>query len=565
MTHFSILSTLTKLIPALLFCASLDAQIRVTSLFGDHMILQQNSTNAIWGFGAPGEKVTLSSSWGEKVSTTTDPNGKWIAFLATPSYGTGFSIDIQGDNKIQLRDVAIGEVWLCAGQSNMGWAVGNTVSGEEDAKKANHPNLRIYRSAREHWHEPIDENRDRLAKWEKCTPEAALKTSAVSFYFAQKLHQSLDIPVGIIQRAFAGTPIEGWLPWDVQKNDPRAIAHKESMDSKLKDGQIEEGIAKFEKELAEYNRLIDSGETMKNSVKALSPPIITKPSVLGHQYPSHMYNAMIHPVMPYGIKGAIWYQGERNSKTAPQAIHYQHQMKLLIETYRNLWHQKSQGHSDKNFPFQFTQLPSWHAPQVKPVEGVEAVWSINRESMRLAQQNTPNAYMAVSIDTGSVSQLHPKNKKSIGLRHAYLALANTYEKDFVGSGPIFKSHRVVGNKIELSFDSIGSGLTPAKNSPLDTFAIAGEDRVWHWAKATIVDNKVLIESPKVSKPIAARYAWAMNPSQRNMLYNKEGIPASPFRTDDWPLYQPGEEELVVAKPANDKSAPQDWERPKDLQ
>lgn len=531
------------------------------------MILQQEATNPIWGWAEAGEKVTVKASWGATTTTTADDDGKWMLLLNTPKYGTGHSLSVNGKNEITIQDVAIGEVWLCAGQSNMGWSTGNSFEAEGEAH-VDLPNLRLFKSAREHWHEPLEENRDRLAQWKLCDPNSAAETSAVAYYFGKTLHQKLDVPVGIIQRAYAGTPIEGWMPWTLQQDDPRAVAHKQSMDAnavrqKEKQGKTNpKALAAFEVELEQYNAIIDAGETMKNASRPLAPPIITQPADLGHQYPQNIYNAMIVPVRPYGIRGMIWYQGERNSKNAPQAAHYRKQLPQMIAHFRSSWHEQSDGNVAKDFPFQFTQLPSWNPQQSEPVEGVEASWAVNRESMRLAASEVPNAGMAVSIDTGDAVELHPKNKKPIGIRHALYALENTYGENIVGSGPRFQKQEITGDKVTLIFDSVGSGLTTDRSGKLDAFAVSGEDRKWHWAEAEIREGTIVVHSPEVKKPTAVRYAWAMNPSGRNLLYNKEGLPASPFRTDDWPLFDPEEELVEVLKPKKpDGYVAADWKRP----
>ena len=554
----------------LAFVSIAAAEVRLPRFFSDHMILQQQTKNALWGWGEPGEEIVVTTSWGEKVSTKTDANGKWKLFLATPSHRTGQSLTVRGENEIRIRDVAIGEVWLCAGQSNMGWSMGNSFGAEGEAD-VDLPNLRIYRSAREHWHEPLDENRDRLARWKPCDSESAAETSAVSYYFGKTLHEKLGVPVGIIQRAYAGTPIEGWMPWGIQNDDPRAVAHRQRYDDHAariiqRDAEAApKALAVFADELATYNAKIDAGETMKNEVRPLAPPIITKPANLGHQYPAHIYNAMIHPIRPYGIRGMIWYQGERNSKNAPQAQHYRPQIARLIRYYRSSWHEESGGNVAEDFPFQFTQLPSWNPPQTEPVEGINSPWAVNREAMRLASREVSKAGMVVTIDTGDAVELHPKNKQPIGIRHALLALANTYGHDIIGSGPVFESHRVAGRSIVLTFSSIGSGLMAGRPGELNAFAIAGKDRRWHWAKAEIDGRNVVVSSSAVSKPVAVRYAWAMNPSQRNLLYNREGLPASPFRTDDWPLFDPDAPLVEVTKPRKpDGYVAVDWKRPRML-
>ena len=560
---------------ALGFALSASAKIELHSIFGDHMILQRDASNSIWGWVEPGAAVEVKASWGVSAKTKADEDGKWIVLLNTPGPGTGHGLTIaSGKEVVQIKNVAVGEVWLCAGQSNMGFALGMMFTGEADAPKAKYPNYRIYKSSREHWHEPRERSNDRLAKWKPCTPESAAEASAVSYYFGQKLHVELGIPVGIIIQAYAGTPIEGWMPKAIQMGDPRAVASMKDLDEKSKRGgngaaQRKAALATYEKELATYNARVDAGDIMKNKVRKIGPPFILRPANLGHQYPANIYNAMIRPVVPYGIRGMIWYQGERNSKHASQAFHYRYQLPRMISHYRSIWHNGSWGAVSDSFPVFITQLPSWKAPQTKPVEGVNSPWVVNRESMLEATRFCVNVGLAVSIDTGSELSLHPKNKKPIGIRHAYLALRNVYGKDVVAHGPFYKSHQTKGSELVLSFDSVGSGLMTGRKGKLNAFAIAGKDRKWEWAHAEIKGTTVVVSSPNVSQPVAVRYAWAMNPSQRNLLYNKEGLPASPFRTDDWPLFDPkNDKEVMITKPVIDlkdkqarKRVAKDWTRP----
>ena len=553
----------------LLSCLTARADVRVPRLFGDNMVLQQRVKNAIWGWADAEETITVEASWGARASTRADAQGRWKLYLETPAHSLQHVLTIRGKNTLEFQNVAVGEVWICAGQSNMGWKLANTFHAEETIKTAAAPGLRIFKSAREHWHEPLTENRDLLCRWKPSTPESAAETSAVAYYFGKTLHDALGVPVGIIQRAYAGTPIEGWMPWEIQRADPRAQEHKRRLDESA-DRQIrnrgetrEKALAEFQQALAHYNAQVAAGETMVNQFKPLTPPIITKPANLGHQYPAHMFHAMIQPIQPFGIRGIIWYQGERNSKNVPQAFHYRQQLTQLIQHYRKRWHALSDGNVPLDFPFQFTQLPSWNPPQVNPVEGAEAPWAVNREAMRLVANEVPNARMAVAIDTGDAVELHPKNKRPLGLRHAYLALKHTYGKPIVSRGPRYRQYTVDGDQIILEFDSVGSGLRAARLGKLDAFAIAGADRKWYWAVAELTEGKVILSAPQVKAPVAARYAWAMNPSQRNLLYNREGFPASPFRTDPWPLFDATLDEIVEVtkpeKPAGYQAV--DWERP----
>jgi len=565
----SLLNKKNLLVLVLFSAAIIEADVKLSSIFSDNMILQQKIKNPVWGVASPGEKVTVKASWGAEASAVADKDGRWKVFLETPKYGTGNSLTISGQNTVNIKNVAIGEVWLCAGQSNMGWSLGSSFGGEEEASSANDPEYRIFKSAREHWHNPREFPTDRMAKWKKCTPESAAATSVVSYYFGKKLRKELKIPIGIIVQAYAGTPIEGWMPIDIQKDDPRTIAlmddYKENTKRLKEKGITDEkkAMAKYEKELVAYNKKMDAGETMKNKNRELKPPSIKKPSILGSQYPSNIFNAMIYPVRPYGIKGMIWYQGERNSKTAPQAFHYRQQLPQLINYYQKSWNKLSGGNVSADFPFYFVQLPSWNPIQKKPVEGIEATWPVTREMMRLVSNNVPNTGMAVSIDVGDPVVLHPMNKKPIGIRLAYLALKQTYGKNFIDYGPKYKSMKIDGDKIILKFDSIGKGMIFDKPGKQTAFAIAGSDKKWHWADAEIDGNTVIVSSKEVSTPVAVRYAWAMNPSQMSLLYNKVGIPASPFRTDEWALFDPKAEEVRVNKPEHGrKYEAKDWKRPK---
>ena len=501
--------------------APLFAEVRLPAIFGDHMVLQQETGAPIWGWADPGESITVSGSWGTQTTTRGNAEGKWMAFLSTPTHGGPFSVEVRGDNRIQLENVLIGEVWLCAGQSNMGWRLSATRHGPEAAQAADFPGIRIFRSERSHSHEPKD---DVVAEWKVCDPDSAATCSAVTFYFARKLHKELGVPIGVVLQPYAGTPIEGWMPKEIQLGDPPTLRAVQEADAESAKYDLAKAQAQLER----------ATEAWKRGERRAQPKLRT-PANRGHQYPGNIFNGMIHPVRPFGIRGAIWYQGERNAKDVAQAANYERQLSLLINYYRSSWHELSRGNVSVCFPFYFVQLPSWLADQTEPVES-DSAWAVSRDMMRRVANSVPNTGTAVSMDTGDAILLHPTDKKPIGIRLAYLALKQTYKKEFVDYGPRYRSHRVDGNRIVLEFDSIGSGMVAGRDWPLDSFAIAGEDCRFHWAEATISGNKLIVSSPQVLNPVAVRYAWAMNPSKRNLLYNREGIPASPFRTDDWPLY-----------------------------
>ena len=512
---------LAAILVSLVFSSPSPADVKLPNLFSDHMLLQQSTAAPIWGWAEPGEAVRVAATWGKDARTKTDQDGRWKVFLPTPAHGGPYQIKISGRNERTLDDVMIGEVWLCAGQSNLGWRLSATYHGKEDGATANHPNLRIFRSERQHSPTPLD---DCKATWTPCTPESAATCSAVSFYFARKVHSELKVPVGIIVQPYAGTPIEGWMPKEIQLDDTRTRSLLESMDGES---------ANYDPALAEA-QLARAMERWKNGERR-GKPVLRQPSNTGHQYPGNIFHGMIHPIRPYAIRGAIWYQGERNAKDLAQAQNYQRQLTLLIDYYRRSWHHLSKGAVARDFPFYFVQLPSWHPPQSSPVED-DAAWAVSREMMRRVGRTVPNTGMAVSIDTGDPVLLHPLDKRPIGLRLAYLALGKTYDKPFVATGPAYESIRRRGSQLIVTFHPLPSGLVAARPGPLDSFAIAGTDRRFAWADATIEKNTVVLSAAGISEPVAVRYAWAMNPSRRILLYNREGLPASPFRSDSWPLF-----------------------------
>lgn len=547
-----------------LLTTSIFSQTMLPTFFGDNMVLQQNQKVAIWGTDKANTSIEIFGSWGQKATVKSDKDGNWKLFLQTTKAGGPYLLTINGSEQIQFKNILLGEVWLCLGQSNMGWSLKNTFHGNQDAINAQNDNLRIYKSDRQHWRTP--KNDCVTGNWIESNPASAGNTSAVSYYFAQRLQKELGIPVGIIVQAYAGTPIESWMPWEVQSNNERSIYHKKKIESTSK-RQIEQlGLTK-ERALNEYQEEMDLYTERMTSInltksKRTKFPIITKPAVLGNQFPANVYNAMVHPLLGFGIKGIIWYQGERNSKSVQQASDFKNQLQLMMEFYREKWYEMSNKNVAKDLYFSMTQLPSWNPAQTEPVEGVEAPWAVSRNMMFEIVSETPNTGVVVSIDTGDSVLLHPRNKKPIGYRHAFNVLHDVYKKNIVAHGPYFKNQKIEKNTIILSFNGIGSGLLKEKNKELNAFAIAGIDQKWEWAEAKIVDSTIVVTSSKVSKPVAVRYAWSMNPSERNLLYNNEGLPASPFRTDIWPLYEQGSKEIQVFKPKKEKNyEAKDWIRP----
>jgi len=445
---------LAKSIAALLVvscaAAAARAEVKLPGVFADHMVLQRDITLPVWGWAEAGEKVTVTLEAQSK-SATAGKDGKWSVRLDPIKAGGPFVLKIQGKNSIEIKDVLVGEVWLCSGQSNMAMSVRGVNDAKAEAASANLPKIRMMAVSRRSAKTPQD---NCGGKWMVCSPAAVGRFSATAFFFGRKLHEELNVPIGLINSSVGGTPIEAWT------------------------GPRNSGV---------------------------------------------LYNGMIAPLVPYAIRGAIWYQGERNTR-ARNPGKYAGQLAAMIRDWRGVWGQAPCG---GDFPFIYVQLPNFQKPQTKPSE--TNGWVLVQEAM-LKTLKVPNTGMAVTIDIGSGGNIHPKNKQGVGKRLALWALAKTYGKEIVYCGPLYKSMTTQGGKIVLKFDCVGGGLT-AKGGKLKGFAIAGADRKFVWADAKIQGSTIVVASPDVKAPTAVRYAWAANPACN--LYNKEHLPASPFRTDDW--------------------------------
>jgi sialate O-acetylesterase len=377
--------------------------------------------------------------------------------------------------ELTLKDVLIGEVWICSGQSNMempveGW--GKVTNYKQELSAANYPNIRLIKVEKSTSTQPLSNAKINTA-WQPCSPTTVADFSAVAYFFARNIQQSKNIPIGLIQTAYSGTPAEAWAS------------------------------ATSLQQIPVYDSIVK-----KISIKLDSPKNAHLPSVL--------FNAMINPLVPYGVRGVIWYQGESNAAKAHQ---YQTLFPLLIKDWRQQWNREK-------MPFYFVQLANFK--EVADAPG-DSDWAELREA-QLKTLSLPNTGMAVAIDLGEVKDIHPKNKQDVGLRLSLIARKKVYKEDVAYAGPIYKKRRVKGNVIELSFSHIDGGLV-TKGESLKGFAIAGADQKFHWANARIKGNKVIVWSDVVKEPVAVRYAWAINPDCN--LYNGAGLPATPFRTDNW--------------------------------
>ena len=455
------------------------AEIRMPQIFSDNMVLQRDTEVTIWGWADPGERVRVRID-GQQKTTRADRQGNWRVALEPVKAGGPHTLSIEGNNTIVYSNILFGEVWLCSGQSNMQWTVAQSANPEEEILNANYPEIRLFSVPRRLLPEPANDLDD--GEWLVCSPETVASFSAVGYYFGRHLHQELDVPIGLVNSSWGGTNVETWTSLEMMQAHP------------------------------------DFAERMKEPAAAALARLENAPRP--NDFPTLLFNGMIYPIVNYTIKGTIWYQGESNSARAYQ---YRTLFPNLIQDWRNQW-------SMPEMPFLFVQLANFRAPDEQPVDNA---WAELREAQTMTL-TVPYTGMAVAIDIGEAGDIHPKNKQDVGLRLALNALKISYGKDIVYSGPMYKSMQSEGNRIRVRFDSVGSGLkVNDKYGYLKAFAVAGNDRVFHWAQAYLDGNDVVVYSDQVASPVAVRYAWGTNPDDAN-LYNVEGLPASPFRTDTWP-------------------------------
>jgi sialate O-acetylesterase len=472
--------------------AALLADVQLPAVISDHMLLQRDTPVRIWGKAEPGEAVSVAFR-GQTVRTQADPLGRWFVFFTPSSAGGPFELTVQGNNTIVVRDVLVGEVWIASGQSNMGFTVRQSDSAQQEIAAASFPNIRLFKVALKVAHYPQD---DVKGEWAQCAPESVPAFSAVGYFFARHLHQKLNIPVGVIQTAWGGTPAEAWTSVTALAADPALLSVFSDW------GKVTEDYAD---QIARYNL------QLKRSEKPRQP---NDPA--NHQWmPGGLYNAMIAPLTPYAIRGAIWYQGENNAGKKRSYV-YRRLFPAMIQDWRNAW-----GLGD--FPFLFVQLANFG----KNVPTSQ--WPELREAQAMTLQ-LANTGMAVTIDIGNPSDIHPTNKQDVGMRLGLAARSVAYGEKLIYSGPLYRSAVREGDYLRLWFDHAGGGLK-AKGGYLKGFEIAGRDGKFVAAQARIDGASVVVSSPDVREPASARYAWAESPECN--LYNNEGLPASPFRTYAW--------------------------------
>ncbi|MFG0287591.1 MAG: sialate O-acetylesterase [Rhodopirellula sp. JB044] len=463
--------------------------LSVAGIFGDHMVLQQQTANTLWGKSAASETVTIDVSWSQDdVTTVADAAGNWRASVQTPSAGGPFQLSIaSAGERIEWNDIYVGEVWVCSGQSNMQWRMrGFGVDHfAEDVAKADHPRLRFCEIPAKIALEGQD---DVQTTWNVCTPESVLNFSAVGYFFGSRLYEELDVPIGLVSCNWGGSSAEAWVSPEVLR-----------------------------KQFPEFNEVLDGLPAIAEQSGTTFNRGQAKPKALNQRTPSVLYNGMVRPLIPFAFRGVVWYQGESNVKNPVQ---YRTLFPAMIEDWRQRW-----GRGD--YPFYFVQI----APFAYKTNPMSTAFLREAQTMALS---VPKTGMVVTMDIGDFTNIHPKEKKPVGERLAKLALARDYGmSDIVDSGPLYKSHSIDGRSVRVEFTGTGSGLTTRDGKELTHFTIAGEDQNFVEANAGIDGDTVVVSSEKVSDPVSVRYAWGSGDMPN--LSNKEGLPASSFRTDDWPV------------------------------
>jgi sialate O-acetylesterase len=485
------------------------AAVKPHALISDGMVLQQGVAAPVWGTADDGEEVKVTFQGKDYTATTT--GGKWLVRLDKLKAGGPYDLTITGKNTVQVKNVLVGEVWVCSGQSNMEWPLLLTADLPKAIADAQNPKIRLFTVPKTPAGTPQE---NVVGGWKECTPENAVTFSAVAYYFGRDLQKALDVPVGLIHTSWGGTVCEAWTSRAALEADPQLKGMAQNYDNAVNNyGNAVDGY------LGQLDKYRDAVVKARQEGKEVPPP----PPPPGHpgknpNSPSTLYNGMIHPLLPYAIKGAIWYQGESN---AGRAYQYRTLFPAMIKNWRDDW-------KLGDFPFLFVQLAPWGAKA--DLSGV--TWAELREAQLLTTQKLSNTGMAVITDVGDEADIHPRQKEPVGARLALAAEAIAYGKKVVYSGPVYDGMKVEGDRAVLSFKHVGGGLE-AKGGPLQGFTIAGEDRKFVKAEAEIRDDKVVVWSREVSKPVAVRFGWA-NYFVAN-LFNKEGLPATPFRTDDFPL------------------------------
>ena len=499
-----ILTLLTALLISAISALSA-ANLSFSGTFTDHAVLQRDAVTPVWGWADPNEQVAVTFGTQNK-SATADATGKWQVKLdPMPASAKGRDLVVQSaieNRKSKITDVVVGDVWLCSGQSNMHFRMKTVENAPKEIADADHPNLRFFTLVHQFDQNPCE---NAVGAWKSVSPGTAADCSAVAYYFGRDLMQKLGVPVGLLVSSVGGTRIESWM-------------RSETLVATGQSGSLIEKWAKVSPEefknigtvYRDYQHQRD--EVFPQAVKeakakgALLPPEPIMPKQRCHDCPSALHNGMIAPLEPFAIRGAIWYQGESNSA---QPAAYEKLLPAMIADWRRVW--------GAELPFLFVQLAPYRDTHPAFREAQHRIWHA-----------TPRTAMVVTTDVGDATNIHPTRKQPVGARLALAARALSYGELVEYSGPVFKSLSVEGNRAVISFTHMGEGLV-AQGDSLKGFTMAGVDWKFIPARAVIEGSTVVVTSEKIAKPVAVRYGWATVPDGN--LFNREGLPAAPFRTD----------------------------------
>jgi Domain of unknown function (DUF303). len=484
------------------------ADVTLAPVFTDHAVLQREKPLPVWGRAEPGERVTVSFS-GQTIGTTTGADGRWIVYLA-PLEASAQPAELVavGKNEVRLRDVLVGDVWLCSGQSNMEWPVERSMNWEEEVATADFPLIRHIKFKKTVAKEPAETVADDGAGWRVCTPEVAKWFSAVGFYFARDLQPRIGVPVGLINATYGGTPIEGWLS-PAALSDPAFAIVAERW--RAAEASYPDDKARHDAAVAEWNA---AEKAARERGEKFTVPWPAQPAGVKWYRPSGLYNGMIAPLMPVAVCGVLWYQGETNTDRPDE---YGALFRKLITSWR--------AHLGQDDVFFFwVQLAAYSGG-----DSAATGWARLRDEQSSALA-LPRTGQAIAIDVGDPDDIHPTNKQAVGRRLALIARAKVYGSPVDHSGPVFEKAIREGAAMRVSFRHADNGLI-ARDKPLQSFQIAGADQKFYPAIAMIDGGSVVVSSPDVPEPVAVRYAWTNAPEAN--LYNGAGLPAVPFRSDDW--------------------------------
>ncbi len=486
------------------------ADVRLPSLFSDHAVLQQGAAVPVWGWAEPNEQVTVTLAGQTKVAKG-GADGAWRVTLDALKPGATLTLTVKGKNTLTVQDILVGEVWLGSGQSNMALTVNRCNNYEHEQTLANLPQLRMFTVERAS--RPASQAECK-GQWVLCASNTVGAFSATAYFFGRDLHQRLAVPVGLINSSWGGTPVEAWTSTEALQAVPALQVITDSWAAQTKSPWDEaKAMAGYDRQVATWKEAVKKAKAAgKEQPRAPRKPVDPR---LSPNRPANLYNGMIAPLIPYAIKGAVWYQGESNANDMTAAL-YGTQLETLIKDWRTRW--------GAAFPFAWVQLPNYRAS--------DRNWPLVREGM-LQTLKVPATGMAITMDIGETGDIHPKNKQDVGHRLAFWALGSVYGQKVASTcGPLPAGHTVKGGEVVCAFTHADGGLT-TKGGELKGFVIAGADQKWVPANAKIAGDTVVVSHPEVKAPVAVRYAWAADPACS--LFNGAGIPASPFRTDTFEL------------------------------